>query len=145
MARRFAVSLSVAALIVVSATAAIAAPQPVAAATSARNRLVVEVSRGQVQLAADGTVVVPVRARCQPPLGAFEVTVSVRQEAAFGSVVLLGTGFPPCDGRWHRITVVVAPESGSFVAGEATVDASLSAFHPTEGDLIVFDTVTVRL
>ncbi len=145
MARRFAVSLVVAALIVVSATAATAAPQPVAAATSARYRLVVEVSRGQVQLAAGGTVVVPVRARCQPPLGAFELIVSVRQGAVFGSVVLLGTGFPPCDGRWHRTTVAVAPEVGSFVAGRATVEAALSAFHPTKGDLIVFETVTVRL
>jgi hypothetical protein len=145
LARRFAVSLVVAALIVVSATAAIAAPQPVAAATSAGNRLVVKISTGQVQLAADGAVLVPVRARCQPPLGAFELNVSVGQGAAFGSVFLLGTGFPPCDGRWHRTTVAVAPEAGSFVAGVATVDASLSAFHPTEGDLIVFDTVTVRL
>jgi hypothetical protein len=145
MARRFAVPLLVAALIVVSATGAIAAPPPAAAATSARNRLVVDVSRGQVRLAADGTVVVPVRARCQPPLGAFELIVSVRQEGVFGSVVLLGTGFPPCDGRWHRMTVAVAPETGSFVAGRATVEAALSAFHPTEGDLIVFDTVTVRL
>jgi hypothetical protein len=145
MARRLVVSLVVAALIGVSATAATAAPQPVAAATSARNRLVVEISGGKVQLAADGTVVVPIRARCQPPLGAFELNVSVRQQTVFGSVFLLGTGFPPCDGRWHRTTVAVPPDAGSFVAGRATVDASLSAFHPTEGDLIVFDTATVRL
>ncbi len=145
MARRLLVSLVVAALIV-SATATIAASQPVAAATSApRNQLVVDISRSQVQLAADGTVVVAVRARCQPPLGAFELIVSVRQEAMIGSVLLLGTGFPPCDGRWHRTTVAVAADSGSFVAGRATVEAALSAFHPTEGDLIVFDTVTVRL
>lgn len=73
------------------------------------------------------------------------LNVGVRQDAVFGSVFLLGTDFPPCDGRWHRLTVAVAPEAGSFVPGVATVEASLSAFHPTEGDLIVFDTVTVRL
>lgn len=145
MARRLVISLGLAALVIVSATSAIAAPQPVAAATSAGNRLVVDISRSQVQLAADGTVVVAVRARCQPPLGAFELIVSVRQGTTIGSVLLLGTGFPPCDGRWHRTTVAVAPDSGSFVAGSATVEAALSAFHPTEGDLIVFDTVTVRL
>jgi hypothetical protein len=89
--------------------------------------------------------VVPIRARCQPPLGAFELNVSVRQETVIGCVFLLGTGFPPCDGRWHRTTVAVPPDAGSFVAGRATVDTSLSAFHPTEGDLIVFDTATVRL
>lgn len=104
-----------------------------------------KISTGQVQLAANGTVLVPLRARCQPPLGAFELNVSVGQDAVFGSVFLLGTGFPPCDGRWHRLTVAVAPDAGSFVAGVATVDASLSAFDPVEGDLIVFDTVTVRL
>lgn len=145
MTRRVTVSFLVAALIVVWATSAIAAPQPVAAATSAGNQLVVTISKGQVQRAANGTVLVPLRARCQPPLGAFELNVSVLQDAVFGSVFLLGTNFPPCDGRWHRLTVAVAPDAGSFVAGRATVDASLSAFHPTEGDLIVFDTATVRL
>jgi hypothetical protein len=144
MTRKVAVSFFVAALIVVWATAAIAAPQPVAA-TSTGNQLVIKLSTGQVQLATNGTVLVPLRARCQPPLGAFELNVSVRQDAVFGSVFLLGTNFPPCDGRWHQTTVTVAPDAGSFVAGRATVDASLSAFHPTEGDLIVFDTATVRL
>jgi hypothetical protein len=145
MMRRLTGSLLVVALIVVWTGAAVAAPQPVAEAASARNQLVVDISKGQVQLAANGTVLVPLRARCQPPLGAFELNVGVLQDGVFGSVFLLGTGFPPCDGRWHRLTVTVAPEAGSFVAGRATVDASLSAFDPVEGDLIVFDTVTVRL
>jgi hypothetical protein len=145
MTGRVTASFLVAALTVVGATSAIAAPPPVAAATSAGNQLVVKISKGQVQLAANGTVLVPLRARCQPPLGAFELDVSVRQDAVFGSVVRLGTNFPPCDGRWHQITVVVAPDAGSFVSGVATVDASLSAFDPVEGDLTVFDTVTVRL
>jgi hypothetical protein len=134
MTRRVTVALLIASLIVVSAPAATAA-----------NRLVVKISGGQVKLDANGSALVTLRARCQPPLDAFEVDVSVRQGATFGSVVLLGTEFPACDGRWHQITVSVAPDAGSFVSGVATVDASLSAFDPVEGDLIVFDSVTVRL
>jgi hypothetical protein len=134
MTRRLVVALLLASLIAVSAPSAKAA-----------DLLLVKVSGAQAELDASGNVLVPLRARCRPPLDAFELDVSVRQGATFGSVVLLGTEFPPCDGRWHQITVSVAPDAGSFVSGVATVDASLSAFHPVEGDLIVFDTVTVRL
>jgi hypothetical protein len=134
MTRRVAVAVLIASLIVVSAPAATAA-----------NLLVVKISSGNVELDANGSVLVPLRARCQPPLDAFEVDVSVRQGATFGSAVLLGTEFPACDGRWHQTTISVAPEAGAFAPGVATVDASLSAFHPDEGDQITFDTATVRL
>jgi hypothetical protein len=134
MTRKVAVALLIASLLIVSAPAATAA-----------STLVVRISGGQVRLDAGGSVLVPLRARCQPPLDAFELTVSVRQDATFGSAVLLGTDFPPCDGRWHQTTVSVTPETGAFAPGVATVDASLSAFHPDEGDQITFDTATVRL
>jgi hypothetical protein len=39
----------------------------------------------------------PIRARCDPPLDAFEVNVSVRQPTALGSTLMLGTPF-------HRAT-----------------------------------------
>ena len=51
----------------------------------------------------------------------------------------------PCDGRWHRSTVRVSPDAGSFAAGPATVDAFLGAFDPVEGDLEATDTATVTL
>lgn len=101
--------------------------------------------KGQTALAPDGTVLAPIRARCHPPLDAFEIDVTVQQPTASGSVLLLGTEFPPCDGRWHRTIVTVAPNTGVFVAGTATVFAFIGAFHPTEGDVDATDAETVKL
>ena len=71
--------------------------------------------------------------------------MSVGQGAASGSESILGPGVTPCDGRWHRSTVRVSPDAGSFAAGAATVDVFLGAFDPVEGDLEATDTETVTL
>ena len=122
------------------ALAACAAP-----ATAAPEPLVIQVMKGQTALIPDGTVLAPIRARCHPPLDAFEVDVSVQQPTAFGSAFLLGTEFPPCDGRWHRTIVTVAAETGVFVAGTATVTAFIAAFHPSVGDVDAADAETLAL
>jgi hypothetical protein len=126
--------------VALAAFAASAAP-----ATAAPEPLVIQVLKGQAALSPDGTVLAAIRARCHPPLDAFEVDVTVQQPTASGSVLLLGTPFPPCDGRWHRTIVTVAPDTGVFVVGTATVFAFIGAFHPTEGDLDATDTEAVRL
>ena len=64
----------------------------------------------------------------------------------FGSAFLLGTEFPPCDGRWHRTIVTVAAQKGVFVAGRATVTASIAAYDPIEdADVDAADAETVKL
>jgi hypothetical protein len=108
--------------------------------------LVIQVMKGQTALTSDGTVLVPIRARCHPPIDPFEVDVGVEQPTASGGTVLFDVGFPPCDGRWHRTIVTVAPETGEFVAGRATVTAFIQAFDPVEDeDVEVGDTETVKL
>jgi hypothetical protein len=125
---------SVALVALASAAPATAAPEP----------LVIQVKKGQTALIPDGTVLAPIRARCHPPLDAFEVDVTVQQPTAFGSAVL--TEFPPCDGRWHRTIVTVAPEAGEFVAGRATLSAFIAAFDPITGtDVDAEDAETVKL
>jgi hypothetical protein len=117
-----------------------------AQATAAPARLVIQVKKGQTAVTPDGTVLAQIRARCHPPLDAFEVDVSVQQPAAFGSAVLFDVGFPTCDGRWHRTIVTVAPETGVFVPGRATVFASIQAFDPVEdADVDATDVETVKL
>jgi hypothetical protein len=123
------------------AFAASAAP-----ATAAPKPLVIQVMKGQTALTSDGTVLAAIRARCHPPLDPFEVDVGVQQATASGGAVLFDVGFPPCDGRWHRTIVTVAPETGEFVAGRATVTAFIQAFDPVEDeDVEVGDTETVKL
>jgi hypothetical protein len=147
MARRIAVVLLVVSLVAGSATSAVAAPQhPVGANLAARDVLVLRISRAHVELDATGNVLVPLRAKCQPPLYTFELGVGVAQDSGSGSVVLLGTRFPPCDGHWHRTTVSVPPFAGSFGPGQATVQAGLQAYDPEgDHDIGVSDTVTVKL
>jgi hypothetical protein len=130
---------------VLGALAAVLLILPPAAA--APKPLVVQVMKGQTTLTSDGTVVVPIRARCHPPLDAFEVDVGVHQPTASGGTVLFDVGFPPCaDGRWHRTTVTVAPDAGMFVAGRATVTAAIQAFDPIEDeDVEATDEETVKL
>jgi hypothetical protein len=123
------------------ALAASAAP-----ATAAPEPLLIQVMKGQTALTPNGTVLVPIRARCHPPLDAFEVDVGVHQPTASGGTVLFDVGFPLCDGRWHRTIVSVAPETGEFVAGRATVDAAVQAFDPIEDeDVEAVDAETVKL
>jgi hypothetical protein len=123
---------------------AIATPPPQASAADAAQTLVLRVFKGQVELDV-GAVLVPLRARCEPGVSVYELDVNVRQRTAFGSASMLRAGLIPCDGRWHRITVSIAPSQGSFVSGEATVEAVLHGFHPAEGDFSANDTVTVNL
>jgi hypothetical protein len=123
------------------ALAASAAP-----ATAAPEPLVIQVMKGQTALIPDGTVHAPIRARCHPPLDAFEVDVGVQLPTAFGSALLFDTGFPPCDGRWHRTIVTVAAETGVFIVGRATVTAFIAAYDPIEDhDVDAADAETVKL
>jgi hypothetical protein len=144
MVRRRAAVLALALLVLLPATAAAAAPQP--AAKAAGNTLVVRIVAAKVELNADGTVSVPVRARCSAALDAFELDVSVLQAGTFGSVNLIGTEFPACTGQWQRTTLTVSAEAGTFGPGPATVSAFLGAFDPVAGsDLSAEDSVTVGL
>jgi hypothetical protein len=122
------------------ALAASAAP-----ATAAPEPLVIQVMKGQTALTPDGTVLVPIRARCYPPLDAFEIDVSVEQGSSFGSTILGQPEAPLCDGRWHRMVVTVAAETGGFVVGTATVGSFIGAFDPNVGDVDATDDVTVKL
>jgi hypothetical protein len=128
---------------VVGALAAVLFIAPPSAA--APEPLVIRVMKGQTALMPDGRVLVPIRARCYPPLDAFEIDVSVAQGTSFGSTILGQAGAPPCDGRWHRTVVTVAAETGGFVAGTATVGSFIGAFDPNDGDLDATDDVTVKL
>jgi hypothetical protein len=129
---------------VLGALAAVLLILPPAAA--APKPLVIQVKKGQTALTPDGTVLVQIRARCHPPLDAFEVDVGVQQPTASGGAVLFDVGFPPCDGRWHRTIVTVAPETGAFVPARATVTAAIQAFDPIEDeDVEAEDAETVKL
>ena len=106
----------------------VAALLGVAAPASAATALTVRVMKGQTTLIDDGTVDVVLRARCSPPLGTFEVDVSVRRGSTFGSSSIVQSGVVPCDRRWHRMIVNVAAETGGpFTSGFATVDVFLGA------------------
>jgi hypothetical protein len=140
MSRFLAGLFAVAALVLAPAAPAVAAP------AVAADALVVQIRTGKVTLNADGTVSVPLRARCSPPLGAFEFGVGVRQGTTFGGVSLLGTNFPACTGRWQRTTLTVTAEAGAFARGRATVTAYVAAYDSVEDhDVFAEDSATVRL
>ena len=146
MVRRGAVLLvlAVLALVPVTASAAVAAPQPAVRADA--TTLEVRIMAGQVELNADGTVSVPLRAKCSPRLDAFELDVSVGQGSTFGSVILIGTEFPACTGRWQRTTVTVSADAGTFGPGPANVSAFLGAYDPVaDSDLAAENAVSVTL
>jgi hypothetical protein len=113
--------------------------------TAAPEPLVIQVMKGQTALTPDGTVLVPIRAHCYPPLDAFEIDVSVEQGSSFGSTILGQAEAPLCDGRWHKMVVTVAAEAGGFVAGTATVRSFIGGFDPNDGDVDATDDVTVKL
>ncbi len=120
-----------------------------AAPALAAEPLVVQIRAGQVTLNADGTVSVPVQARCTPPLYAFEFGVDVRQGDTVGGVSTLSGPFPTCTGKWQRTTVTVTAQIGTvltFGPGSATVGVYVAAYDPVEDhDVIAQDSVTVRL
>jgi hypothetical protein len=116
-----------------------------AAPAVAADPLVVQIRASQVTLNAAGTVSVPVRVRCTPPLYAFEFGVGVRQRDTVGGASTLRP-FPACTGKWERTTVTVTADTGTFVAGTATVTAYVAAYDPVEDhDVIVEASATVRL
>jgi len=139
MVRRVAGVLVLAMLALVPATEAVAAP-------AGGTTLDVRIMASQVELNPDGTVSVPLRARCSTRLDAFEVDVSVAQGGTFGSEILIGTPYPVCDGRWQRTTVTVSADTGTFGAGQASIGVFLGAYDPiADADLEAVDTATVRL
>ena len=138
MVRRIAVVFVLAVLALVPATEAAAAP--------GGTTLDVRIGGSQVELNADGTVSVPLRARCSAGLDAFEVDVSVTQGGTLGAVSLIGTPYPVCNGHWQRTTLIVSAEAGTFGPGQATVGVFLGAYDTVAGsDLDAADTATVRL
>jgi hypothetical protein len=137
----------IAAILTVAALPAVASATARSAELSfqAQAQLTVDIAGGPAKIGADGSVPVTIRARCDEGLNAFELDVALRQEAAVGSVSLLGPKVIPCDRKWHRIDVIVRPETGAFQPGPATVGAFLVAFDPGAGDLEATDSATVRL
>lgn len=73
----------------------------------------------------DGAVRVYLRARCPVGYHVIEGPVTVTQPPE--SQEVFGEGFftTTCDGRWHRLSVRVAPPEGRFTEGDALVSASL--------------------
>ena len=67
-----------------------------------------------MHLTPGGDVVVPLRARCDRHLDAFELDVAVVQTtpARGGATKTIGGPFPVCDGRWHRTAVTVSADVG---------------------------------
>jgi hypothetical protein len=78
-----------------------------------------------VRLKWDGAVRVYLRARCPVGYHVIEGPLTVAQTPE--SQAVLGEGFftTTCDGRWHRLSVRVAPPEGRFTEGDALVSASL--------------------
>jgi hypothetical protein len=107
--------------------------------------LTIEIKAAQVRLLPDGTVSVPLRARCSPSLDAFEVDLSVVQGSVSGQDNTVGGEFPACTGKWQQITLTVAADYGAFTCGPATIDVFLGAFDPVQGDLEARDSATVQL
>jgi hypothetical protein len=121
------------------------APALPATAAPAAPVLQIDIKAGQVRLLADGSVSVPLRARCSPSLDAFEVDLSVVQGPAIGENNTVGGAFPSCTGKWQLVTLTVVPFAGTFTSGTATISVFLGAFDQVEGDLEARDSATVRL
>lgn len=107
--------------------------------------LKIEIKEAQVRLLPDGTVSVPLRAKCSSSLDAFEVDLSVTQGTVSGQNNTVGGSFPACTGKWQSTTLIVAADYGAFTAGPATISVFLGAFDQVEGDLSAEDTATVQL
>jgi hypothetical protein len=105
----------------------------------------VRVLRSSGFLRADGRVGISVQGTCDPELAAFELDVSLRQDAVVGSVSIVQAGVIPCDDQPHNVRVKVAPERGRFRHGPVTVDVFLGAFSQIGGDLEDTATATVRI
>jgi hypothetical protein len=125
--------------------ALVLAPAVGATAAPAAPVLKVDIKAGQVRLLPDGSVSVPLRARCSPSLDAFEVDLSVVQGSAIGENNTVGGAFPACTGTWQQITLTVVPFAGTFTSGTATISVFLGAFDQVQGDLEARDSATVRL
>ena len=111
----------------------------------AADALVVQIKAGQVTLNADGTVSVPLRAKCSSSLDAFEVDLSVTQGTVSGQNNTVGGSFPACTGKWQSTTLIVAADYGAFTTGPATISVFLGAFDQMQGDLEARDSAIVRL
>jgi hypothetical protein len=125
-----------------------AAPAIAAAPASAAPALEVRLSAQPVRLTRSGKVPLAFRVRCAPGVQAYELDASVKQATAYGSVTLAAPPFvATCDGRWHRVVVKVAPESGRFRVGQAEWSVGVFGYvpAPTEGDVDAGAGGTVRV
>ncbi len=91
-----------------------------------------------------GAVRVPLLLRCQMPWVGPSFTVDVSQR---GGAIAGGTGGDAaitCDGRWHRMRVLVAPGSDQFSVGPTRVAVTLTVFAPIDLDPVAQARTTVN-
>lgn len=98
-------------------------------------------------LLADGSVRVKFQVRCSAHQQAFEWSIGIRQNTAFG-----GDGAGPaaglivCDGTFHTVHAAVVASTGAFGPGRADVTAAVQLFDTQTGsDVEIADQRVVRL
>ena len=82
---------------------------------------------------ADGTLLLPVWARCQRPWVVADLSVDVGQEETGAGGSASGEFGLVCDGRWHRVEVAIEPSPGPFV-GEFVAHAFFTVLDPISFD-----------
>ena len=86
----------------------------------------------RARLRIDGSVVLRVDVRCQEPWIVQELSVVLSQGGATGTDA--GDFGIACTGRWRHVRLIVFPDSGTFVASAAQVDASFTVLDPDSFD-----------
>ena len=81
---------------------------------------------------ADGTLLLPVWARCQRPWVVAGLSVNVSQESGSGGSASGEFGLV-CDGRWHRVEVPIEPSPGPFL-GDLVAHAFFDVLDPISFD-----------
>lgn len=99
----------------------------------------------QARIEADGTLLLPVWARCQRPWVVQELAIDVSQESGSGGTASGDFGLV-CDGRWRRVEVSIEPVPGPFQPGEVIIaHAFFDVLDPISFDPVhqAQDTATV--
>ncbi|MBA2560821.1 MAG: hypothetical protein H0V07_13240 [Propionibacteriales bacterium] len=121
-----------------------ALPAQAAVSGAGASSVAVRIAPHRTAINADGTVEVVMRIQCKDGYNVFEIDTSVVQPDAQGSSTEIGPFLAPCDGKKHRRVVEVAPSSGTFHLGAATLSVFVGVFDG-RSDLQATDEVTVRL
>ena len=82
---------------------------------------------------ADGTLLLPVWARCQRPWVVAGLSVDVGQEETGAGGSASGEFGLGCDGHWHRVEVAIEPSPGPFL-GEFVAHAFFDVLDPISFD-----------